>query len=225
MRTIEQHGGDGRGRTAGGGAGSGQLPRTRDTPGTHGAAGAAGDPDAPRAAQAQDTTGAGDAALASAVQEAAAAAEPHPAARALRRRRADRLRASLRARRARLRADPHAYRLYRTAVGVVGGLVVLLGLVLVPLPGPGWLVVFLGLALLGTEFRLARRLLHFARRHVDRWTRWVAGRSWGTRIAMGSATAAVGGLLVYGYLAAAGVPGWVPEQVTAQLVLVPGVGG
>ncbi|WP_369052309.1 TIGR02611 family protein [Kineococcus terrestris] len=221
MRTIEQHGGDGRGRTAGGGAGSGQLPRARETPADPAPAGG---PDEARAAR-DAAAGTGDAALASAAQEAAAATEPHPAARAVRRRRAERLRASLRARRARLRTDPRAYRLYRTAVGAVGGLVVLLGLVLVPLPGPGWLVVFLGLALLGTEFHVARRLLRFARRHVDRWTRWVAGRSWGTRIAMGSATAAAGGLLVYGYLAAAGVPGWVPEQVTAQLVLVPGVGG
>src|SRR5829696_7554299 len=38
---------------------------------------------------------------------------------------------------------------YRIAVGVFGGGLALIGLVLVPLPGPGWLVVFLGLAVLG----------------------------------------------------------------------------
>ena len=34
----------------------------------------------------------------------------------------------------------------------------LVGLVLVPLPGPGWVVVALGVALLGTEFAWAARL-------------------------------------------------------------------
>lgn len=42
--------------------------------------------------------------------------------------------------------------LQRLAVGTSGGALVLLGLVLVPLPGPGWLIVAAGSGLLGTEF-------------------------------------------------------------------------
>jgi uncharacterized protein (TIGR02611 family) len=51
----------------------------------------------------------------------------------------------------------------RWAIGAVGGCVVILGLVLVPLPGPGWLVVFFGLGILATEFPRAERLLHWGR--------------------------------------------------------------
>ena len=45
------------------------------------------------------------------------------------------------------------------AVGVVGGVVLLAGLVLIPLPGPGLLVVPVGLAILALEFAWARRWL------------------------------------------------------------------
>ena len=54
--------------------------------------------------------------------------------------------------------------IYRVVVGVVGAAIVLGGIVLIPLPGPGWLIVFAGLALLSTEFEWAGRLLDFARR-------------------------------------------------------------
>lgn len=49
--------------------------------------------------------------------------------------------------------------LRRLAVAVAGSAVVLAGLVLVPLPGPGWAIVFSGIALLSTEFPWAERLL------------------------------------------------------------------
>ncbi|NAZ87068.1 TIGR02611 family protein [Kineococcus sp. T90] len=139
------------------------------------------------------------------------------------RHRAERWRAAFRARRERLRADPHADRAYRTAVAVAGTAVVVLGLALVPLPGPGWLVVFLGLAVLGTEFATARRLHRFARRQLHRWTRWLGRRSWGTRTALGAGTAAAVAAVVWGYLAWQGVPAWSPDVVTAQLTRLPGL--
>jgi uncharacterized protein (TIGR02611 family) len=46
----------------------------------------------------------------------------------------------------------------RAAITVAGVAVVLIGLVLVPLPGPGWLIVLGGIALLGREYESARRL-------------------------------------------------------------------
>ncbi len=51
----------------------------------------------------------------------------------------------------------------KTAIGIVGGLVVLVGLILVPYPGPGWPVVFIGLAILATEFEFAARFLEKAK--------------------------------------------------------------
>jgi uncharacterized protein (TIGR02611 family) len=54
----------------------------------------------------------------------------------------------------------------RIAITVVGFLVVLIGLVLIPLPGPGWLIVFAGLAILAREYVWAERLLNHAKRRV-----------------------------------------------------------
>ena len=63
--------------------------------------------------------------------------------------------------------------IYRFAVGVLGTVIVFLGLMLVPLPGPGWLIVFLGLAILGTEFPAAHRVSAFLTRMLTRiWNWW-----------------------------------------------------
>ncbi|MGI4894608.1 MAG: TIGR02611 family protein [Janthinobacterium lividum] len=122
-----------------------------------------------------------------------------------------------------IRTDARRNRVYRSVVGVVGVVVVVLGLVLVPLPGPGWLVVFLGLAVLGSEFSSARRLNAFARTHVQRWSQWVARRSLGARIGLGSLTVVVVAGIAWGYLVWQGLPSWSPEVVTAQLARVPGL--
>lgn len=58
-------------------------------------------------------------------------------------------------------------------VGVVGGVVLLAGIVAIPYPGPGWLIVFAGLAILATEFVWAHRLLMFARGKYDAWVAWL----------------------------------------------------
>jgi uncharacterized protein (TIGR02611 family) len=63
--------------------------------------------------------------------------------------------------------------------------VVSLGLILVPLPGPGWLIVILGLSILAIEFVWARHLLHFTRTQVHAWTSWIAEQSWPVRIVVG----------------------------------------
>ena len=61
---------------------------------------------------------------------------------------------------------------YRTAVAILGGALAIVGLLLVPLPGPGWLVVFLGLAVLGTEFHWAARIAGWLKRVLDRFWAW-----------------------------------------------------
>jgi uncharacterized protein (TIGR02611 family) len=56
---------------------------------------------------------------------------------------------------------------------VLGGIVLAAGVIMIPYPGPGWLVVFAGLAILATEFHWARRVLYFARAKYDGWTAWL----------------------------------------------------
>jgi hypothetical protein len=46
----------------------------------------------------------------------------------------------------------------RMALGVIGGLVTMAGLVMLVAPGPGLLVLLLGLSILATEFGFARRV-------------------------------------------------------------------
>lgn len=66
-------------------------------------------------------------------------------------------RLATRGKRAAIRSSPTANRVYRTTVGVVGGTTVVLGVVLIPLPGPGSLIAIGGLALLGTELEGAKK--------------------------------------------------------------------
>jgi Putative transmembrane protein (PGPGW) len=47
----------------------------------------------------------------------------------------------------------------RAVVGVIGGTIVLIGVALIVLPGPAFIVIPLGLLVLGSEFAWARRLL------------------------------------------------------------------
>ena len=102
---------------------------------------------------------------------------------------------------------------YRVCVGVVGGLIVALGLVTIPLPGPGWLTVIAGLFVLASEFTWAERLLEFTKKHVKRWTDWVTSQPVWVRLVIAAATAA----FVYGVLVVTlhltGVPDWVPGWV------------
>ena len=60
--------------------------------------------------------------------------------------------------RAAIRSDERADRVYRTGVGVVGTGAVALGVVMIPLPGPGSLIALGGLAVLGSEFEGAKKV-------------------------------------------------------------------
>ena len=56
----------------------------------------------------------------------------------------------------------------RSAVTLVGVCLILGGIVLIPLPGPGILLVVAGLAVLATEYVWARRLLRRAKSQAER---------------------------------------------------------
>ena len=61
----------------------------------------------------------------------------------------------------------------RIGTAIVGGIVLLVGIIMIPYPGPGWLTVFAGLAILATEFDWAQRVLDLARAKYDAWTQWL----------------------------------------------------
>lgn len=82
-------------------------------------------------------------------------------------------------------------KLRRVVVGVVGGLVLIVGIIAIPYPGPGWLIVFMGLAILSTEFSWAERVLGFARGKYDAWEEWLKHQSWWVRAIFLILTAAV----------------------------------
>jgi len=93
--------------------------------------------------------------------------------------------------RARVRAVPGGRIAWRIAISVIGVAVILLGIVLLPLPGPGWLVIFAGLGVLGTEYEWAARLLTWVREQVRRSTQRVAARPPWFRLLVGLVSVAV----------------------------------
>jgi len=61
----------------------------------------------------------------------------------------------------------------KAAIGVIGGIILIAGIVMIPYPGPGWLVVFVGLGILAQEFTWAERLLDYAKNKYDAWQEWL----------------------------------------------------
>ena len=61
----------------------------------------------------------------------------------------------------------------KVLVGFLGWCILLLGIVLIPYPGPGWVVVFIGLSVLATEFAWARSVHDFAKTKYDAWQEWL----------------------------------------------------
>jgi uncharacterized protein (TIGR02611 family) len=102
---------------------------------------------------------------------------------------------------------------YKSMITVIGVAVIAVGIALLPLPGPGWLIIFLGLGLLATEYEWSRRLLHFARTQVERWVDWVQAQSIFVRMLIGLGCLVIVLAAVTGYIWWAGVPNWVPDWV------------
>ncbi len=75
--------------------------------------------------------------------------------------------------RARVRSTPSGKLTLKIGTAIVGSIVVIVGIILIPFPGPGWLIVLSGLAILALEFPWAQRLLVFTRRQLEQWWRWV----------------------------------------------------
>jgi uncharacterized protein (TIGR02611 family) len=119
--------------------------------------------------------------------------------------------------RERIRSRRASRAVYRIVVALLGVAITLGGLLLVPLPGPGWLIVFAGLALLATEFDPARRVLEFGRRTLRGWTAWLGRQRMPVRAGVGLGTFACVAAGLWGAAALAGVPSWLPDGVVPPL--------
>ncbi|HZD97502.1 MAG TPA: TIGR02611 family protein [Micromonosporaceae bacterium] len=102
---------------------------------------------------------------------------------------------------ARRRRTPAGRLAVRVIIAVLGLLIIAVGIVLLPLPGPGWVIIFGGLAIWSLEFTWAARLRHFAMREVSKWTAWVGRQPWWLRVLVGLALLIVVATIVAGSLA------------------------
>lgn len=62
----------------------------------------------------------------------------------------------------------------KIAFAIIGWLVLLIGIVMIPYPGPGWAVVFAGLLILSKEYHWARRLLKYSKHRYESYQHWVS---------------------------------------------------
>jgi uncharacterized protein (TIGR02611 family) len=85
----------------------------------------------------------------------------------------------------RIRSTPTGRMALRIGIGALGAIVVAVGILLIPFPGPGWAIVIVGLAILALEFAWAKNLLDFTRHHVRSWTHWVGRQSLPMRALIG----------------------------------------
>jgi uncharacterized protein (TIGR02611 family) len=112
----------------------------------------------------------------------------------------------------RLRERPAAEFGYRIAVAVIGLAVLAVGILAIPYPGPGWAIVFVGLAILATEFDWARRLLAYTRKRYEKVMAWFRRQGlWVQALGV-----ALTGVTVVATLWLLGAVGWSAELVGFQ---------
>jgi uncharacterized protein (TIGR02611 family) len=125
--------------------------------------------------------------------------------------------------RRKIRANPHSYRIYRWVVAVVGLLVVAGGLALVPLPGPGWVIVIFGIIVWASEFVWAERLRDWVTDRLKQWNEWLKPKPWWVKALVGLGTAAAVCLFFYLLFLVSGVPGLLPDLVEDWAKALPGL--
>lgn len=125
--------------------------------------------------------------------------------------------------RRRIRSNAHSNRVYRWVVGIIGAVVTVAGLVMVPFPGPGWLVVFIGVGILASEFDWAKRLLEYGREKLTAWNDWMRPQPLWVKAVAALLTAVAVGVIFYLLFFLAGVPGFLPDVIEQQVLRVPGL--
>ncbi|MDO5699769.1 MAG: PGPGW domain-containing protein, partial [Dermatophilus congolensis] len=83
--------------------------------------------------------------------------------------------------------------------------------------GPGWLVVFIGISILASEFHWARRLHNWGWVKVQAWTTWIMAQPFWVRGAVATATFLFVSGVVWCTLKLTGLPGWLPAQVAQPM--------
>ena len=126
--------------------------------------------------------------------------------------------------RRKLRARSHTRLAYRIAVFFFGLLLVVGGLALVPLPGPGWVIVIFGLIVWASEFDRAESVLHWLRRQLYNWNDWLQRQRLWVKTAFALMTAALVGAFVYGVFWLYGVPPYLPDPLESWFTGLPGLG-
>ncbi|MGW2746429.1 TIGR02611 family protein [Streptomyces sp. NPDC001450] len=86
---------------------------------------------------------------------------------------------------------------WQVGIFVVGLAVVVLGVIMLPLPGPGWVVIFAGMAIWATEFVWAQLVLRWTKRKVTE----AAQKALDPRVRRRNITLTVIGLVIVGALA------------------------
>lgn len=119
--------------------------------------------------------------------------------------------------RRRLRANPTTRPALRLTVGLVGFVLVGGGLLLVPLPGPGWLIVILGIAVWASEFEPATNLLDFVKARVRQWEQWVRVQPTWVQALVGLATFVLVVAVAWTVLKVTGLPSFLPTGLTSWL--------
>ncbi|MCW2494668.1 TIGR02611 family protein [Jatrophihabitans sp.] len=100
--------------------------------------------------------------------------------------------------RERARSTPFGRIAWRVGVTILGALVIAIGIVLLPLPGPGWVIIFGGLGILATEYPWAARLLRQLRDLVKRWGEWLRSKGLAVQILAGILSVAFLAAIIYG---------------------------
>lgn len=86
---------------------------------------------------------------------------------------------------------------WQVGVFLIGLTVVVIGVIMLPLPGPGWFVIFAGMAIWATEFVWAQLVLRWTKRKVTE----AAQRALDPRVRRRNLVLTVTGLVLTGALA------------------------
>jgi uncharacterized protein (TIGR02611 family) len=122
--------------------------------------------------------------------------------------------------RRRIRQNPRKLVLNRIAVAIAGLLLICLGFISGPLPGPGGIpLVLLGLAIWSSEFEWANHLMGWFKLQLKRYRAWPRR----SKVLFWVAFFAVCGSIWYCYMLLLGVPGWLPGVIEMTLLRLPGL--
>lgn len=122
-----------------------------------------------------------------------------------------------------VRTNPIAGPVYRSFIAVLGGALIVLGLPMVPLVGPGWAVIFIGLFLWSTEFIWARRVTQFVKAEVKAFEQYSMALPWKAKLPLLGLSVIFGWFCFWLALLLTGVPAWTPDVIEDLLLQVPGL--